>query len=498
MAEGALLVAGRDARRRSEYGWVRRIARRRLLARSVPPILTLLVVTWRITGPSYWRDEAATVSAVHRPLPALIRMLAHVDAVHGAYYLIMWPVAKVAGTGEIAMRLPSAVSMAATAAVITVIGARLMSERAGLAAGIVWAVLPVTSWYGQDARSYAMATTLACVATYLLLRLLDDPDHGRIAGYALAAAILGWISLFALLILPAHGLTTWLVTRRSGARLAIRKGWLAASAAATLANIPLMVFAWRQRADIEWIPALDGHEASTIAAWSGSAPVSQVSALILIAGIAFTAAGGWLALRRAFPGELVALCLPWALAPVALLASASLVMPVFQFRYVLFAVPAAALLMGAAIARLGRVAGALAAILLALVAIPCQIGDRGPAGHYDNIRYLDQVISAQAQPGDAVVYSWQGWRQAAAAYPYGLAQLDDIALAQTPVAAGNLLGTDLPTPLIARNLAGVRRVWLLQATFSPPESLLDEHGFRLVKSWWITSVWLRLYVRSAR
>lgn len=496
--EGALLIAGRDATRRAEHGWVRRTARRRLLARSVPPVLALLVVTWRITAASYWRDEAATVSAVHRPLPALMRMLAHVDAVHGAYYLIMWPVAKVAGTGEIAMRLPSAVSMAATAAVVTVIGARLVSERAGLAAGIVWAVLPVTSWYGQDARSYAMATTLACVATYLLLRLVDDPDHGRIAGYALAAAALGWISLFALLILPAHGLTTWLVTRRSGARLAIRKGWLAASATATLANIPLMVFAWRQRADIAWIPPLNGHEANTIAAWSGSLPVSQVSVLILIAGIAFTAAGGWLALRRGFPGELVALCLPWALAPVALLASASLVMPVFQFRYVLFVIPAAALLVGTAIARLGRVAGALATTLLVLVVIPGQIADRGPAGHYDNIRYLDQVISAQARPGDAVVYSWQGWRQAAAAYPYGLAQLDDIALAQTPVAAGNLLGTDLPAPLIARNLAGVRRVWLLQATFSPPESLLHEHGFRLVKSWWITSVWLRLYVRSAR
>jgi uncharacterized membrane protein len=55
-------------------------------------------------------------------------------------------------------------------------GRRVVSQRAALAAGVVWAVLPVTSWYGQDARSYAMATTLACAASYLLLRVLAGVD----------------------------------------------------------------------------------------------------------------------------------------------------------------------------------------------------------------------------------------------------------------------------------------------------------------------------------
>jgi mannosyltransferase len=468
----------------------------RALTPAVPALVTLLIVGWRLTGASYWRDEAATVSAVRRPLPSLLRMLTNVDAVHGAYYLIMWPVAKVAGTGEVAMRLPSVVATAATAALITLIGARLVSRRAGIAAGLVWAVLPGTSWYGQDARSYAMATTLACVASYLLLRLLDRPDRGRVAGYALAMTVLGWMNLFALLLIPAHGLTVWLAGRGSSSGLAARKGWLTASAVTVLVNVPLMIFAWRQRADIEWIPPLDGHEADTLLAWSGSLPVSQASLLILAAGVTFAAAGGLLALWRGFPGTLLALCVPWALAPVAIMILASLVMPVFQFRYVLVSVPAVTVLIGAGISALGRAAGVVATVVLTLTGLPGQFADRDSAGHYDNIRYLDQVISAQLQPGDGVLYSWQGWRQAAAGYPYGLAQLDDIALAQDPVAAGNLLGTDLPAAQIARNLDGVSRVWLLQATFSPPESLLEEHGFRLVKSWWVTSVWLRLYTRS--
>ncbi len=34
-------------------------------------------------------------------------MLGHVDAVHGAYYLLMWLEVRLAGHGELALRLPS-------------------------------------------------------------------------------------------------------------------------------------------------------------------------------------------------------------------------------------------------------------------------------------------------------------------------------------------------------------------------------------------------------
>jgi mannosyltransferase len=53
-------------------------------------LITLAVTPWRIDVPSFWRDEGATLSAVHRTLPQLIRMLGQMDAVHGAYYLLMW------------------------------------------------------------------------------------------------------------------------------------------------------------------------------------------------------------------------------------------------------------------------------------------------------------------------------------------------------------------------------------------------------------------------
>jgi hypothetical protein len=45
------------------------------LALAVPAAATLAVMLWGITAPSYWRDEAATLSAVSRSLPQLLRLL---------------------------------------------------------------------------------------------------------------------------------------------------------------------------------------------------------------------------------------------------------------------------------------------------------------------------------------------------------------------------------------------------------------------------------------
>jgi mannosyltransferase len=188
---------------------------------------------------------------------------------------------------------------------------------------------------------------------------------------------------------------------------------------------------------------------------------------------------------------------PWLVTPLALLAVASLVKPVFEFRYILISVPAVALLAGAAISALERTAGVAAVAILALTAVPGQQAVRGPQGRFENIRWLDQIIAARELRGDAVLYSWSGWRQAAAAYPYGLARLDDVAQDETPLQAGNLLGTDLPAAEVIKRLRAVSRVWLVQMNISQQDPLLAGHDFRLVQTWQVADVWLQLYHSAA-
>jgi len=58
-----------------------------------PLIVGLLATAISLAGaarPSFWYDEAATISASYsRSLGQLWRMLGNVDAVHGLYYVLM-------------------------------------------------------------------------------------------------------------------------------------------------------------------------------------------------------------------------------------------------------------------------------------------------------------------------------------------------------------------------------------------------------------------------
>ena len=136
-------------------------------------LVTLVVTLYRIGVPSFTRDEGATLLAVHRSFPQLIRMLGNVDVVHTEYYALIWMVSRLAGSGELAARAPSAVAMAVSAGVVSLLGQRLVSGRAGLAAGLLFAAFPSVSFYAEDAREYALVTALATIASYFLVRALQ-------------------------------------------------------------------------------------------------------------------------------------------------------------------------------------------------------------------------------------------------------------------------------------------------------------------------------------
>jgi membrane protein implicated in regulation of membrane protease activity len=114
------------------------------------------------------------VVAGREPSADLWRPLRGTDAVYGMYYLFLHPVTAL-GTGEIVTRLPSVLAAAATAGGIAVLGRRFFSPTAGLSAGLIYAVLPIVSWYAQEARQYAIVSAGAVLATYLLTRALERP-----------------------------------------------------------------------------------------------------------------------------------------------------------------------------------------------------------------------------------------------------------------------------------------------------------------------------------
>ena len=472
---------------------------------AVPPAVTLAVVACGIRRPSYWRDEAATLAAVHRPFGALFQLLSNIDAVHGVYYMMMWADVRLAGTGELATRLPSALAMATAAAGVAAIGRRLVSPRAGLFAGLFVAALPEVSWHGQDARSYALVTALAVIASYLLVRVLggSEPRRGWLAAYGLALTAAGLVNIFALALIPAHGLTVALALRRQPGRpegRSLLAGWLAAAAAAIAMASPLLALAWAQRGQEHWLKKPGLRTLAALQYLIGPSALVIVTALVIGCGIAISAGRGRARASADWPASMPALCLPWLLLPAAMLLAGSLLQPVYTLRYVLFSLPALALLAGAALAALGRAAGVIALAVVALVAIPAQVDVRRHAAHGDNIRLADAIVAGARRPGDAVLYASADARNMAAAYPYGLAALRNVALGRAPVPSGTLAGTYLPARAVRGRLSGVRRIWVVEIGRGWPARLPLLRGlrFQLVRAWRPSDIWLLLYRHRGR
>jgi len=74
------------------------------------------------------------------------------------------------------------------------------------------------------------------------------------------------------------------------------------------------------------------------------------------------------------------MALPWLLLPPAILLTASVIHPVYNFRYIVYCIPAAALLIGAALAVLGRYAGPVALVVIVLGGLPSQLAERARTG----------------------------------------------------------------------------------------------------------------------
>jgi mannosyltransferase len=474
--------------------------------RLAPPLVTFVIMLIGITVPSYWRDEAATLAAVRRPFGSMIAMLGHVDAVHGVYYALAWVISRTFGYGELALRLPSAIAMAVAALFVAALGRRLVSPQAGLAAGLLFAVIPDISLYGQDARPYAMVVAAAALASYLLVRALGAGHaHQRRwwAGYAAAVALVGILNIFGLLLLAGHAVTMalrMLAPQPGQSRRALARRWVTAVAVAVVIAGPQIVFGWLQRKQISWLSIHGTDGVSSVTKLIGPPIMTWAVAGAAVIGVAVIAVTA----RRRPAGQrvppwlarLLGLCVPWLVLPPALLFISSDFSPVYNFRYILFCAPAAALLAGTALAALGRIVGTAALIVVAVLGLNTQVGFRTPGGHGDNIRQADQIIAQTSKPGDVVLYTNPNAESFGAAYPYGLGGLVNIQLARGPVPSGTLGGTNVSNAVLEQRLAHVSRLWIVDINQDAPAgALLTGLHFHLLWVWQTSDIWLRLYQR---
>ena len=487
------------------------------------PILAALVVGgYRLGGASLWRDEAYTLEVARRSPGQIVSLLLHVDAVHGPYYLGMHVVVRVLGTSEAALRLPSLIATSLAAGALAALGSRLaraselpVPSVTGLLAGLLYVAAPQTTYYAQDARPYGLVTLFAVVATYLLLVAMQRGGSGVRwwVAYAAAIAATGMTSLFALLILAAHGATLLRARGRTGLL-----PWLASASAAVAALGPLIVLGYGQDRALSWVVRPGpGAVSVLVTLFAGSSALIPLVAVLAVCGIA----SGLGAAARRLEVTVVTVALPWLVLPPLILLAASLVKPVYVERYVVFCQPALALLCAAGLAWITRLIAASPAgrrtpaltwgtpavilVLFAVLVAGPQRAARLTSGRPDNLREVSAVVAANERPGDVVFYLPSEVRVVSMAYPAPFGKLRDLALKQSPVESDSLTGTQVWAPVLAKRFAGpppVHRVWLVQwagqlsvrpSTKIGLEELVLVHRMHLVRRWKVQSVVLSLY-----
>jgi mannosyltransferase len=536
----------RGRRRPRPVGW---------LVIAVPMVTAFAVGGYEIGGPSLWRDEAYTKDAIGRPVSQIFALLGHQDAVHGGYYILMHVIAAAAGTSATALRFPSLCAMVIATGFTAAIGRRaaalaLAPDRrapdlrtpdlrapgrgvpdagrgrrldipalTGLLSGLLFATAPYMTFYAQMARSYAIETMFAAIATYLLLRAYPDGRWRWWSAYGAAVALTGLFNIFGLLILAAHGVTLLLTDARGQSANGRRAGriplrWLAASAAAVIVLSPLLDVARSQQVQIAWLtrPNVNAIE-RLLTALAGSRSLIIPFALLALAGlVAACLADNWRPLNPA------AVALPWLAVPPVVLIAASFVKPVYYVRYVEFCLPALAILAGAGLVGLIRLAAVtplgrlrlawlptalVIAGLAALLAGPQQ-AIRQTAARPDNLRLASAIVAAREQPGDVVFYIPADMQVLGTGYPAPFLRLRDIALASSPIASATLTGTEITSPaLLKSRFTDVRRVWVVTGAsnykFPTPSTPVDVEkmallaGMHIIGRWQAGEVMLTLY-----
>lgn len=458
-------------------------------------VLGLVAFTLSMLGswiPSLWGDEAASIMSAERSWASLFRALGNVDSVHGTYYVFLHLWIDVFGASAFSVRLPSAIAVGVAAAGIVILAKRLGNYRTAVIAGIVFAVLPRTTYMGAEARSYSIGTALAVWLTILFVELLSRRVLSRRVlsrrlwlVYSLLFAACIYVFLYLVLLAVVFGIV--LLTRTRSRQIILR--WLGFTALGVVLATPVIFFAVAERNQISFLAHRHGVTLNSflVSQWFGSDALALV-AWLSIAALAAASVVVWVRRRRRTAAErhlqtsaaavgtapsLLVLAFVWFLVPpLILFLATTFVAPLYSVRYMSFVTPAAAVLLAIAIDRIAikRWIAIVAVAALVALAAPSYVQQRGPYAKDGGVDWAEvaSVIGHNSQAGDAIVFDESirpslRPRLAMHVYPSDFTKVVDVRLKTPYQAASGLWDTTQSIPASASRIAQTDgRLWLVE------------------------------------
>jgi mannosyltransferase len=472
-----------------------------------PALLAAVLCGYGITDRSLGFDEGATVAIASQHGSALAHAIARDGGNMSGYYLLVHGLIGVFGNGLLVLRLPSALAMVATVALIAAIGRRLFDNRVGLVAGLLAAVsLPLLYW-AQTARGYAPMVAFVCAGFLALISLAEAAERDQTsaagrrrrwaagAAYAVAMTLAMYSSFVAVLVVPVQVVV--LARRRAALR---RLAW--ALAAVTVCSLPLAILAVRRGSgQLFWVPrpsrmvdtqALDSITSAGLQPSFHHTATTYLLLWATVAAVLGLAADLIRRRRRGQPAWARTVTLAWCIVPAALTFLYSLVsQPVFVPRNVLMSTPAVALALAVLIVdrRLPRWASAV--LLVAVLAMRAEQVVPSYGVSPEPWQAVTEDVLARARPGDCIAFYPEDGRMAFQYYlGTGAAAVSRAPRSILPVlrwGAVKPFAEDyvvLSRPAIMRRAEGCRRMWFVSShegqLDGPPRSRANRAGYYLL------------------
>ena len=446
-----------------------------------PLIVGVLAAALSLGGaarPSFWYDEAATISAAYsRSLPQLWHMLGNVDAVHGLYYLLMHAWFQIVPPTEFWSRAPSGLAVGGAAAGVVVLGRQFSSRTVALAAGVICAILPRSTWAGVEARPYAMSMMTAVWLTVLLVYTARRESRWLWLAYGVGLATSILLDIYLALLLLAHAvfIVAWWRTRGVVVRFAVT------SVLTVCALAPFVIEAVGQTGQLKWIAPIGHRTIEDVLVqqyFERSPPFAVLAALVIATAITL-----WLRTSGSFAihdRQLLTLAVAWLVIPTVLIVGwSALVHPIYTPRYLAFTAPAMALILGVCVGGVAAKPWVATAIvgLFTIAAAPNYIrAQRNPYAKYGmDYSQVADLITAKAAPGDCllvndtVTFMPAPMRPLLAARPDAYRKLIDLTLWQRATDRNEVFDTNLIPEVVAAPLSHCGVVWIItQADDSLP------------------------------
>jgi hypothetical protein len=349
----------------------------------------------------------------HDGLDRVVRLVHDTESTPPLHFLLAWLGAKL-GDPTVGMRIPSLVLGTATVPAAFALGRRTVGERAALFGAAVVAIAPFAILYGVEGRAYATLGLLSVLSTLALLRALDGSRWTRWALFAALTLAVLYTHYIGVFVVVAQGL--WAACRH---RERLRE--LALShAAVAIGYAPWIPSFLIQRQDSAAVridrtypltPESFGRGLLKVVPGHPFVELSRLpgSAAVVVFLVAAAVAVALTARRRHAPRDardrrslelliLVALASP-AGAVLYSLGPESVFLP----RNLIASLPAATLVLGAAVLRAGRVAAPLvAAVLLGVLALGA-VKTLDPDYQRPPYRQAADYIESNGRPGDPVL-----------------------------------------------------------------------------------------------